>query len=137
MKSSKVQRCQVCEESEAKYRCPRCLIPFCSVSCSKKHNLVPCSAPVTLPEVSQEQPGATGDGDGEDGEGEGVISDQLMEHLATDPSVQEYLKDQRFRAVLRSIDSSKDRRRELERLMKDGEFVEFADAVLDAVEFHR
>ncbi|ELP85200.1 hypothetical protein EIN_083120 [Entamoeba invadens IP1] len=29
--------CKVCTLHEAKYRCPKCLIPFCSVPCFKKH----------------------------------------------------------------------------------------------------
>lgn len=29
--------CEICEVSEAKYRCPQCFIETCSVLCIKKH----------------------------------------------------------------------------------------------------
>ncbi|KFY40694.1 hypothetical protein V494_03374 [Pseudogymnoascus sp. VKM F-4513 (FW-928)] len=43
--SSKV--CGVCNEQQAKYKCSRCEIPYCSVACATLHRAVPCEAPVT------------------------------------------------------------------------------------------
>lgn len=32
-----LDRCEMCEKAEAKYRCPGCLIRTCSLSCVQKH----------------------------------------------------------------------------------------------------
>ncbi|KFY58093.1 hypothetical protein V497_05025, partial [Pseudogymnoascus sp. VKM F-4516 (FW-969)] len=42
--SSKV--CGVCNDQQAKYKCSRCEIPYCSVACATLHRAVPCEAPV-------------------------------------------------------------------------------------------
>nr|GMD69104.1 zinc finger HIT domain-containing protein 3 [Ipomoea batatas] len=31
------KKCGVCEEAQSKYKCPSCLIPYCSLTCFKKH----------------------------------------------------------------------------------------------------
>ncbi|KAK1355924.1 Zinc finger HIT domain-containing protein 3 [Heracleum sosnowskyi] len=36
------KKCKVCEEADSKYKCPACLIPYCSLGCFKKHKEVPC-----------------------------------------------------------------------------------------------
>ncbi|OBT46601.1 hypothetical protein VE00_01738 [Pseudogymnoascus sp. WSF 3629] len=43
--SSKV--CGVCNDQQAKYKCSRCEIPYCSVACATLHRAIPCEAPVT------------------------------------------------------------------------------------------
>jgi len=30
--------CEICEKNEARYTCPRCQVPYCSVACYKNHN---------------------------------------------------------------------------------------------------
>nr|XP_027093782.1 uncharacterized zinc-finger protein C4F10.19c isoform X2 [Coffea arabica] len=37
--------CQVCDDAQSKYKCPRCLVPYCSLVCFKKHKEIPCSKP--------------------------------------------------------------------------------------------
>ncbi|OBT50736.1 hypothetical protein VE04_09106 [Pseudogymnoascus sp. 24MN13] len=39
--------CGVCNDQQAKYKCSRCEIPYCSVACATLHRAVPCEAPVT------------------------------------------------------------------------------------------
>ncbi|KAG5514697.1 hypothetical protein RHGRI_035924 [Rhododendron griersonianum] len=39
------KKCGVCDEAESKYKCPNCLIPYCSLVCFKKHKEVPCVKP--------------------------------------------------------------------------------------------
>ncbi|KAJ9565012.1 hypothetical protein OSB04_000978 [Centaurea solstitialis] len=41
--------CKVCEEAESKYKCPACLIPYCSLVCFKKHKEISCIKPVPVP----------------------------------------------------------------------------------------
>ncbi|KFY67668.1 hypothetical protein V496_01476 [Pseudogymnoascus sp. VKM F-4515 (FW-2607)] len=39
--------CGVCNDQQAKYKCSRCEIPYCSVACATLHRAIPCEAPVT------------------------------------------------------------------------------------------
>ncbi|THG16415.1 hypothetical protein TEA_005858 [Camellia sinensis var. sinensis] len=45
------RKCQVCDEAQSKYKCPTCLIPYCSVVCFKKHKEVPCVKPESSSEA--------------------------------------------------------------------------------------
>uniref|UniRef100_F6HZV5 HIT-type domain-containing protein n=1 Tax=Vitis vinifera TaxID=29760 RepID=F6HZV5_VITVI len=44
------RECKVCNEAASKYKCPSCLIPYCSLVCFKKHKEIPCVKLVS-PEV--------------------------------------------------------------------------------------
>lgn len=45
---SKLGLCGICRDREAKYKCPKCLVVYCSIVCFKQHQkvLVPASPPV-------------------------------------------------------------------------------------------
>ena len=47
------QLCAICETAEAKYKCPTCRAPYCSLVCCKKHKETPCE-PVSASETPQE-----------------------------------------------------------------------------------
>lgn len=49
------RKCEVCDEVQSKYKCPTCLIPYCSLLCFKKHKEIPCVKPV----ASSEAPSTT------------------------------------------------------------------------------
>ncbi|XP_058105426.1 uncharacterized protein LOC131248919 isoform X3 [Magnolia sinica] len=42
------RQCEVCKEAQSKYKCPSCLIPYCSLPCFKKHKEIPCAKPVSV-----------------------------------------------------------------------------------------
>ncbi|KAJ0512469.1 putative Zinc finger HIT domain-containing protein [Helianthus annuus] len=44
------KECKVCEKAESRYKCPMCLIPYCSLVCFKKHKEIPCVKPVPASE---------------------------------------------------------------------------------------
>nr|POE68367.1 zinc finger hit domain-containing protein 3 [Quercus suber] len=46
------RKCEVCNEALSKYKCPSCLVPYCSLVCFKKHKEIPCAKPVS----SEEKP---------------------------------------------------------------------------------
>ncbi|KNA07874.1 hypothetical protein SOVF_167690 [Spinacia oleracea] len=48
------QQCKVCNEAKSKYKCPACLIPYCSLVCFKKHKETPCAT--AKPVMSDEEP---------------------------------------------------------------------------------
>ncbi|OQS07320.1 hypothetical protein THRCLA_00663 [Thraustotheca clavata] len=40
---SRQENCGVCQENKSKYKCPRCLLRYCSLGCYKKHTETPCT----------------------------------------------------------------------------------------------
>ncbi|XP_038684660.1 zinc finger HIT domain-containing protein 3 isoform X4 [Tripterygium wilfordii] len=46
------RQCLVCNEAQSRYKCPSCLVPYCSLVCFKKHKETPCSKPKS----AEEQP---------------------------------------------------------------------------------
>lgn len=51
-------QCSVCQEAEPKYKCPKCRVTYCSISCYRKHkeeNCVPSlsSNPIEQPKTSK------------------------------------------------------------------------------------
>ncbi|XP_022572698.1 zinc finger HIT domain-containing protein 3 isoform X2 [Brassica napus] len=44
------QTCGICERVVSKYKCPCCLVPYCSVGCFKKHKELPCVKPSSTEE---------------------------------------------------------------------------------------
>ncbi|XP_048619155.1 uncharacterized protein LOC106409194 isoform X1 [Brassica napus] len=44
------QTCGICEIVVSKYKCPCCLVPYCSVGCFKKHKEIPCVKPSSTDE---------------------------------------------------------------------------------------
>uniref|UniRef100_I1LYT2 HIT-type domain-containing protein n=1 Tax=Glycine max TaxID=3847 RepID=I1LYT2_SOYBN len=39
------RQCQVCNQTQSKYKCPSCYLPYCSLVCFKKHKESPCVKP--------------------------------------------------------------------------------------------
>ncbi|XP_021767445.1 zinc finger HIT domain-containing protein 3-like [Chenopodium quinoa] len=48
------QQCKVCNDAKSKYKCPACLVPYCSLACFKKHKETPCASVKSV--VSDEKP---------------------------------------------------------------------------------
>ncbi|GJP52320.1 hypothetical protein CLOM_g11445 [Closterium sp. NIES-68] len=52
------QPCAVCRSQAAKYKCPTCLAPYCSVACCRTHKETPCQ-PREQPATAAAEAGAT------------------------------------------------------------------------------
>ncbi|XP_009137809.1 uncharacterized protein LOC103861854 isoform X1 [Brassica rapa] len=50
------QTCGICERVVSKYKCPCCLVPYCSVGCFKKHKELPCVKPSSTDEKPATSP---------------------------------------------------------------------------------
>ncbi|GMP90475.1 hypothetical protein CsSME_00041590 [Camellia sinensis var. sinensis] len=74
------RKCQVCDEAQSKYKCPTCLIPYCSVVCFKKHKEVPCVKPESSSEAK----------------------------LTSSSEIRDALKDKELQKLIYSIDCSAD-----------------------------
>ncbi|KAG6614384.1 putative MYND Zn-finger protein/hormone receptor interactor [Phytophthora cinnamomi] len=135
-----VQLCAVCETAEAKYKCPTCRAPYCSLVCCKKHKETPCeSAPV--PEKPQESPtpasapaSATAmDVEEEDANLAENLTDEQLGVLRTSAGVKEMLANPAITQALTQIDSSQDKMKTLEKALLDPTFAKFMYQALDEV----
>ncbi|KAI7735661.1 hypothetical protein M8C21_005208 [Ambrosia artemisiifolia] len=95
------KECKVCEEAESKYKCPVCLIPYCSLVCFKKHKEIPCVKPVPASE----------------------------NNTTSSTEIIDALKDKELQKLIHEIDSSADPETELDKAMDDVVFRLFTENV--------
>jgi hypothetical protein len=152
------QLCAVCEATEAKYKCPTCRAPYCSLVCCKKHKETPCEPPPAS-EKPQEpaQPAAAPASAMEVNEDAGErLTDEQMGVLTTSVDVKEMLANPAIRETLTQvrardrstsgwlgwtlmvllagqIDSSQDKMKTLEKALLDPAFAKFMYQALDEV----
>ncbi|KAG7392766.1 ATP-dependent Clp protease proteolytic subunit 2, mitochondrial [Phytophthora pseudosyringae] len=128
------QLCAVCETAEAKYKCPTCRAPYCSLVCCKKHKETPCE-PAPAPEKPQEPPAPVTamDVDKEDVGPAEKLTDEQMGVLRTSADVMEMLANPAIAQALTQIDSSQDKMKTLEKALLDPTFAKFMYQALDEV----
>ncbi|KAK4582668.1 hypothetical protein RGQ29_025748 [Quercus rubra] len=141
------RKCEVCNEALSKYKCPSCLVPYCSLVCFKKHKEIPCAKPVSseeksrisgLPLMSQvtgdlspvpeslverpltaEQPGD-------------VLQKLQLEAIASSSEIRDALKDGNLQKLIYNIDGSPDAENELDKAMGAEVFRTFTEKILSA-----
>ncbi|KAK9726503.1 hypothetical protein RND81_05G220200 [Saponaria officinalis] len=152
------QQCMVCIEAKSKYKCPTCVIPYCSLACYKKHKETPCGNP--KPVLADEEPNISAkvvSGDQEpkascatpvrsivettirdphverpiyvDEECE-VLERSQLESIAASSEIRDALKDENLRNLVKNIDSSSNPKEELEKAMGLDVFRIFSEKVL-------
>ncbi|CAO2824524.1 unnamed protein product [Amaranthus hypochondriacus] len=142
------QQCKVCNEAKSKYKCPACLIPYCSLVCYKKHKETPCAtaksvssddipktshtAPVsddkklTPPQVLAEQPLHIV-------KPCEVLEKAKLEAIAASEEIRDALKDEDLQKLIRTIDNAPKALEELEKAMGVEAFRILSDKVLSLV----
>ncbi|ORX81148.1 hypothetical protein K493DRAFT_320740 [Basidiobolus meristosporus CBS 931.73] len=120
--------CKVCNTEPFKYKCSVCLLPYCSVTCYKKHKEVPCQKPapkVEEPPVVEEE---------ETENEENKLSDEQLQMLASSDKVREMLKTTYLKELIKQIDSSDKPEKILEQTrQKEPLFDEFANTLIDVL----
>ncbi|KAJ4968604.1 hypothetical protein NE237_015305 [Protea cynaroides] len=125
------RQCEVCKNAQSKYKCPSCLVPYCSLVCFKKHKEIPCAkavspkpepCPIRLPDKSYQvdEPSL-------------VLQKNQLESLAFSIEIREALKDVELQKVIGKIDSSTGAEIELDRAMENELFCEFTEKVLSII----
>ncbi|KAK8479697.1 hypothetical protein V6N13_131788 [Hibiscus sabdariffa] len=127
------RQCQVCNQAQSKYKCPSCLVPYCSLACFKTHKETPC----VKPESTQEKPGANPGFQVErklevDDPSE-VLQIMQMQAIASSDEVREALKDEHLQKLISNIDSSPDALNALDKAMGVDAFRIFSDKILSAI----
>ncbi|CAH0474564.1 unnamed protein product [Peronospora belbahrii] len=125
------QLCAVCETTEAKYKCPTCRVPYCSLVCCKEHKKTPCE-PVPVPKKPQEPPTSSSAIVSEDMEAEKLTNEQ-MEVLQKSVEVKKMLKNSLITQTLIQIDTSQNKMKALEKALLDPIFAKFMYQALDEV----
>lgn len=119
--------CEVCDAPEWKYKCPKCVIKYCSVSCFKSHNCSP-TIKEDKPPTSQRKRPLQFDSDDET---DILITDQLQSLNC--PKIRKILSNIHLRNILKEIDSSKQPEVALEHYSDEPIVLEFFKACLDTV----
>ncbi|CAK9140820.1 unnamed protein product [Ilex paraguariensis] len=103
------RKCQVCDGSQSKYKCPACLIPYCSLICFKKHKEIPCVRPESASEAKA-APGAALHVERPyyvDEQSE-VLQNLQLEATASCSEIRNALEDEELQKLIYNIDTSPD-----------------------------
>jgi len=131
-----LKKCGVCSENVAKYKCPQCLLPYCSVSCCRIHKETPCTKEDGNPPLAASQSGAfleLQERGSDETEVCAVIRSSKLRTLATSPSLRRLLEDSRLRVLLTEIASATVPGERLIEATRQPEFEVFANETLLAV----
>ncbi|XP_041008867.1 zinc finger HIT domain-containing protein 3 isoform X3 [Juglans microcarpa x Juglans regia] len=125
--------CEICNETQSKYKCPACLVPYCSVVCFKKHKEIPCAKPVPSEEKSTTDPESHLERPLNVEEPGNVLQKLQLEAIASASEIRDALKDENLLKIIRNIDGSPDAENELDKAMEVEVFRIFTDKVLPSV----
>lgn len=127
--------CCVCQSKEPKYKCPKCLLPYCSVNCCKEHKLEKCvfQAPVTPIIKHEERPIVPSNVPAQELV---VLTEAQKERLRSSSKLRALLKNTRLQRHLSLINDERAERRQqkLKEIRENNpEFEEVVSLFLEAV----
>ncbi|XP_043485601.1 zinc finger HIT domain-containing protein 3 [Polistes fuscatus] len=127
--------CSICEKDLAKYKCPTCRTPFCSVTCGKEHKKADCkpSSPTPPPPSSLLSPSSPETKSEEDAEKD-IVPLEILQKLSQNQEVKNCLKNPQVRDIVTFIANNEDPMEAINLAMTESVFVELADACLKVVE---
>ncbi|KAL6564559.1 hypothetical protein OROMI_016009 [Orobanche minor] len=128
------KKCEVCEKALSKYKCPICLIPYCSLVCFKKHKEIPCAKPESFKEEKDYADPPTNDGKPcyVDDPSE-VLQESHLQSVASSNEIRNSLKDEKLQKLIYNIESSADPDDEFDKAMEDESFRLFTEKILSTI----
>lgn len=120
--------CEVCSSEESKYKCPTCVIPYCSVVCYKTH-LENCVTKVNdigatgLKEPAFEHKFPTND----------TVPIPTLEKLKENKDLVNLLANPHLQSFLTSVDTADNPGRLMRKAMREPLFLEFVDECMKVV----
>ncbi|XP_058854180.1 zinc finger HIT domain-containing protein 3-like [Acipenser ruthenus] len=144
-----MQLCSVCNEEPPKYRCPGCLIRYCSLNCYKKHKdgCIPKKNTEKKPEKPELPPALQGMRQAGSTESRWSVEDRLEENEESDrvplqqlarlgecEALKALLYNPHLRQLLRTVDEAEGKESTMKVAMQEPLFVEFADQCLRVIE---
>ncbi|XP_040193814.1 zinc finger HIT domain-containing protein 3 [Rana temporaria] len=130
--------CCVCKAESVKYRCPRCRVRYCSLTCCKTHKetCVPKEA-TTSTEASflaRGEPHQTKAGDLTEDDDSDKVSLQKLKMLDESDELKHLLLNPHLQRLISALDQAENKDQELKKYMQEPLFVEFADKCLFIVD---
>ena len=136
--------CGVCKVNEKKYKCPACLLPYCSIECFKTHK-VTCSTLSNSPEDEERNLGhqvsVEPDTSARDTEPEqaflfatpNTVPLDKLQLLAQSDRLKTLLTNKHLRGFLLFLDSTEEKAVLMRKAMREPLFVEFVDVCLETI----
>ncbi|XP_057569970.1 zinc finger HIT domain-containing protein 3 isoform X2 [Hippopotamus amphibius kiboko] len=109
--------CVICLE-KPKYRCPACRVPYCSLTCFRRHKDDDDSVADFLNSDEEED----------------RVSLQNLKNLGESAALRRLLLNPHLRQLMVSLDQAGDKAKSMRACMQEPLFVEFADCCLSIVE---
>ncbi|XP_022918005.2 zinc finger HIT domain-containing protein 3 [Onthophagus taurus] len=125
------KNCGLCD-NEGKYKCPVCVIEYCSLNCFKQHKENQCNPHTKVIENSVQED-KTNLKENEFFTQDTVPAEKLQ-LLGHDKNVQALLQNRHLRDFLKEIDQSSNPEQIMQKAMMEPIFVEFVDACLLVVD---
>ncbi|XP_062381115.1 zinc finger HIT domain-containing protein 3 [Sardina pilchardus] len=135
-----MQLCSVCSGQVPKYRCPTCLVRYCSLNCFKTHK--DSCEPVKRKESKRDQnqphtaarePWTPDDLLDEDDRSD-MVSADILQKLGESEDLKDLLRNPHLRQLLVAVDTAGSKVDVMKTAMQEPLFVEFADQCLRIVE---
>lgn len=129
----KAIKCTICVEVISKYKCPKCQVDYCSVSCYKAHK-ASCSCVKNTPVVivKAEETEEIHENVNKNEEFDKLSEDSLSK-LKSNEELKELLSNEHLRNLLQQLDSSSNKEADLSKLMKEPIFTEFTNECLSTI----
>ncbi|XP_075213051.1 zinc finger HIT domain-containing protein 3 [Lycorma delicatula] len=123
--------CKVCNGKKTLYKCPTCLIPYCSLDCWKTHKRVKCKPVVHKNKFDEENVKKE---NGYQYLTDSTVPMEKLKLLGNSEGLSEVLKNPHVRNMILAIDRSENPAKAMEDAMLEPIFVEFADECLKIVQ---
>ncbi|XP_056637566.1 zinc finger HIT domain-containing protein 3 [Diorhabda carinulata] len=123
--------CEICSK-EARYKCPTCMIFYCSVPCCKIHRQNKCD--VLQRDEEEEMANLIVKRRKIETMTESTVPEDKLKLLNSNEEVNNLLTNSHLRNLLVAIDKSDNAEEVMQKAMQEPIFVEFADACLKVVE---
>jgi len=129
--------CEVCHEETSKYKCPQCLVKYCSLPCFRQHKGV-CEDKQTASQTSQldsvPQPKGSSRTSTECTDSEDFVPIDRLTKLEGNVHLASMLSNPHLQDVIREVNSARNTELCLNNAMKEPLFLEFAEECLRVVE---
>ncbi|KAF5308076.1 hypothetical protein FQR65_LT06451 [Abscondita terminalis] len=120
--------CVVCKNEDGKYKCPTCLVYYCSVACCNQHRANKCTL------AKRKEEGLIPDSNKYEHTTRDTVPIKKLKLLESEETLKNILHNSHLRNLLTTIDKSKNPEDIMQKAMLEPIFVEFADACLKVVE---
>ncbi|CAH8495325.1 unnamed protein product [Schistosoma turkestanicum] len=119
--------CAICSSETSKYKCSKCIAPYCSLPCYQKHKQSGCESKTSIPRIvdtTVEQEDDMVD----------YVPRRVLEGLKHSERIRDLLKNPHLRSLLRFLNDTNKPYSALENVMREPIFVEFSDECLRIVD---